>query len=118
MGLGHEARKCAVMNASLWDHCKAPDKPWEYRCRPLEPDDVKGGAKAFGGNPKKLRRPYCALGKAPNAVNDFLATYDSDQSQVVLTWNLPAKKPPKDLTIYRGKRNGPCPDRQRQGLEH
>ena len=65
--------------------------------------------KAFGGKPNKLPKPFCAHGKPPSALNDFLATYDTDQSQVVLTWDLPPKKPPKDLTIYRGKRNGPCP---------
>ena len=27
-----------------------------------------------------------------------------------LTWALPSRKPPKDLTIYRGKRDGACPD--------
>ena len=110
MGLGHEMRKCASMNAILWSECKGPDEFWEYRCRALEPDDVRGGAKAFGGRPNNLPKPFCPLGKAPNAVTDFLATYDNDQSQVVLTWGLPARKPPKDLTIYRGKRNGPCPD--------
>jgi PKD repeat protein len=110
MGLGHEPRKCATMNANLWSFCSSPKEPWEYRCRPLEPDDVRGGVKAFGGRPKNLPKPFCALGKPPNAVTDFLAAYDSDQSQVLLTWGLPARKPPKDLTIYRGKRNGPCPD--------
>ena len=110
MGLGHEARKCAAMNASLWANCKAPDESWEYRCRSLEPDDVKGGVKAFGGNPRKLKRPYCALGKAPSPVNDFLTAYDSEEGEVEITWALPSKKPPKDLTIYRSKRNGDCPD--------
>ena len=110
MGLGHEPRKCATMNANLWSGCSFADEPWEYRCRPLEPDDVRGGVKAFGGRPKDLRKPFCALGKAPNAVTDFLAAYDGDLGQVVLTWGLPGQKPPKDLTIYRGKRNGPCPD--------
>jgi hypothetical protein len=99
MGLGHEPRKCATMNANLWSGCSFADEPWEYRCRPLEPDDVRGGVKAFGGRPKDLRKPFCSLGKAPNAVTDFLATYDSDQSQVVLTWGLPGRKPPNDLTI-------------------
>ena len=76
MGLNHEPRKCATMNSNVWGQCKHPDEEWQYRCRILERDDIKGGAKIFGGKPKtKVLGPeYCDLGKAPAAITDFTAS--------------------------------------------
>lgn len=109
IGLDHEIRKCATMNANLWSNCRGPDENWEYRCRPLEPDDARGGVKIFSGKLRPLGSPFCAYGKAPNSVNDFAGSHDAQAGETLLTWSLPSKNAPKDLTIYRGKRNQGCP---------
>lgn len=109
MGLDHEARKCATMNASLWGSCKQPKASWQYRCRALELDDVFGGISLFGGKANKRGQQYCAFEPQPAPVNNLMGTYQAVQDQVRLTWSLPKRKAPKDTSVYGGRRNGQCP---------
>jgi hypothetical protein len=57
LGLAHEERRCATMNSSsvnLSPRRCTPNRDWEWRCRLLERDDVRGAVRRYGG---KVRRP-------------------------------------------------------------
>jgi hypothetical protein len=64
LGLGHEDRVCATMNAYLVDnhpqYCDAaPAGQWV--CRLLRADDVRGAVRLYGGTVRPIRGPeFCA----------------------------------------------------------
>lgn len=54
LGLDHEDRFCATMNAYLFEHCPgAPPGMWA--CRLLRADDVRGAASLYGGTVRAIR---------------------------------------------------------------
>jgi Matrixin len=64
LGLDHEDRVCATMNAFLVDnhpkYCPAPPAG-EWVCRLLRADDVRGAVKLYGGSVRPVRGPeFCA----------------------------------------------------------
>ncbi len=64
LGLKHEDRYCAAMNAtaSMRGGAECPIVAWAWRCRLLEEDDVAGAASIYGGKPRPPRAdPYCPL---------------------------------------------------------
>jgi hypothetical protein len=60
LGLSHEDRVCATMNARLLELCPAPaDGMWV--CRLLRADDVRGAISLYGGIVRRQRGPeFCA----------------------------------------------------------
>ncbi|MEJ7785208.1 MAG: PKD domain-containing protein [Solirubrobacteraceae bacterium] len=65
LGLGHEDRRCATMNSTLWTGCKAPPN-FKYRCQTLIPDDVRGAVRLYGGTVKKrTKNPFCPRYSGP-----------------------------------------------------
>jgi hypothetical protein len=67
LGLRHEDRYCATMNAfgSMRGGSECPTVAWAWRCRLLETDDVSGVAAAYGGTPQKPTEPdVCPLYRA------------------------------------------------------
>ena len=74
LGLDHEAQQCATLNArgsrTGGELCQEPGGTpgWLWRCRILEPDDVRGAIKIYGGryNPAKFTAsPWCPLYAEP-----------------------------------------------------
>ena len=76
LGLGHEDRRCAVMNSSSTAYpdfrgndpvgvspsqCKGADQDSWY-CRVLSADDLKGGKRLYGGRPQVRRKAFCPIG--------------------------------------------------------
>lgn len=70
LGLDHEARQCATLNARGsrrgGELCQEPSgtPAWLWRCRILEQDDVRGAIAIYGGryNPAKFAAsPWCPL---------------------------------------------------------
>jgi hypothetical protein len=63
IGLGHEDSGCSVMNSLIENdtpsRCPHPP-PGKWRCRLLEPDDVSGAVRLYGGHPRLSRRRFCA----------------------------------------------------------
>lgn len=116
MGLDHEDGTCATMNSSLWSHCKDPKQAWQYRCRILQPDDVRGGIALFGGRANKLGREFCAFEKAPAKVTNLKAEYRAASGTVALSWSLPKKNRPALVSVYRGKEGGGCPKPKGGGI--
>ena len=80
LGLNHEDRRCATMNTSAGRTGGAGcslDRPWEWRCRILEPDDVRGAVAIYGGRARKARSPAgCPLYSAAPPVTGLAAAAD------------------------------------------
>ena len=102
MGLGHEDRRCAVMNSSAGINCPRPKEPWRYRCRVLTRDDVLGAIKLFQGR-VRLKREFCDLVAEPPAVEDLIATPSPDGSGALISWRNPAHR---GMTLDVVRRNG------------
>ena len=82
LGLNHETRGCALMNPSstnispsLCDPRPLPD--WRWRCRLLEPDDVRGAVRAYGGRARRRPAPVCNLFAGPAAPRAVTAAPDA-----------------------------------------
>ena len=82
LGLNHETRRCALMNPSstnispsLCDPRPLPD--WRWRCRLLEPDDVRGAVRAYGGRVRRRPAPVCNLFAGPAAPRAVTAAPDA-----------------------------------------
>ena len=63
LGLGHEERGCALMNGiGTWrgaQHCRQ-EAVWTWRCGLLEPDDINGVVKLYGGRTSTTSRGSCS----------------------------------------------------------
>jgi hypothetical protein len=93
LGLVHEDRYCAAMNATGsmrgGSECE-PKLPWMWRCRLLEPDDVAGVADVYGGRPRAvLANPLCPLYEAIAKPAHLGATYDAATGIVTLSFQRP-----------------------------
>lgn len=95
LGLQHEDRACAAMNAVGNLHggkeC-APGPVWDWRCRLLEPDDIAGAVAAYGGTARRATLPeLCPLYRAINRPAALAARYDQASGVIVLTFKRPAE---------------------------
>ena len=66
LGLDHETGRCALMNRALLglspELCTPRPLPeWRWRCRILEPDDVRGAVRIYGGRVKRRPKRVCDL---------------------------------------------------------
>jgi hypothetical protein len=97
LGLLHEDGRCATMNSygSYGGGAMCcPARPWEWRCRLLEPDDVRGVIAVYGGRPKPEKRPspLCPLYQPIAPPTGVTATYVPDSGGVLLEFQ-PAADP-------------------------
>ncbi len=81
LGLGHEGRGCAAMNPSgnrRGPSACEPSERWEWRCRLLEHDDVKGAVAVYGGVVRAPRAdPTCDLYRPVRTPRYISSTIDS-----------------------------------------
>ena len=95
LGLSHEARRCALMNAvslgGVPENCDVVVAKWEYYCRVLEPDDVIGVVRRYGGTPRFPTGPRtCSRGAAPLPVSPVTATFDAANHDAIVSWTNPS----------------------------
>lgn len=109
IGLDHEDGVCAAMNSSPLASCDGPPEIWQYRCRALHPDDVRGAIRLFGGKARDLGAEFCGDAVAPAPVENLTATYYAHSDTVGLEWTLPAQNPPDDVFPWAGVPPGSCP---------
>jgi hypothetical protein len=88
LGLRHEDRGCATMNAIIsyrgGELCDQ-GMPWQWRCQLLELDDVLGAIAVYGGAPKPQRRsPLCAVYKPIKPPIRAEATYRPEYGGISL----------------------------------
>lgn len=85
LGLGHEDRFCATMNSKDHDLCSLPQHPWQWRCRLLEPDDVRGARRIYGGVDLFIGSPFCDRFPAVGPPHRVAARFDPARG-IVVTW--------------------------------
>ncbi|HEX8647859.1 MAG TPA: PKD domain-containing protein [Thermoleophilaceae bacterium] len=116
MGLDHETKKCAVMQPAVGIGCPAPKDPWQFRCRVLEPDDVRGGVALFGGKVGKVGPEFCDSTSPPGAPTGVTAVYFEDgggfdeevpTTGVRVSWTTPKGGEPQQIRVLR--RQDTCP---------
>ena len=109
MGLDHDKRFCATMQPTYLvgspAHCDLPQQTWRFRCRLLEPDDLTGAQRLFGGG-MRIRGPeFCDLVPAPAAAAAAHAT-PRPGGGADITWTTPGSG---DLEAVRVLRGATCP---------
>ena len=109
MGLDHDTRFCATMQPLYVigspRHCKLPDETWRFRCRLLEPDDLTGARRLFGGRIRVRGAEFCDLVPAPAAVQDVVATARPGVGAEI-SWRTPTDDDVEGVRVLRGAR---CP---------
>jgi hypothetical protein len=115
LGFGHETKLCSIMspeegNRAVQCGGLAP-LPWEYDCRVLEPTDIAGAVKLYGGRAKAPRAgfPYCpTLPTPPPATKARAFAFPaSSLATTSVSWNAAASPSFKHVLVNR--RAGTCP---------
>lgn len=92
LGLKHTFKPCSVMNYGRDEICPKPPAPWQLRCRLLEPDDVRGALKRYGGRAKPFAPEFCDFAPPPLPPEGLAITYDPAAQAFNLSWvNNPAQ---------------------------
>jgi hypothetical protein len=111
MGLDHETKVCAIMQPATGLGCKSAPVAWQYRCRLLERDDLRGALKLFGGTTTKLTPQFCAAVPAPAVPTELTATATPPGPDGVpglrLSWHTPDGQSLEFVRILR--RRDVCP---------
>jgi hypothetical protein len=111
MGLDHVTNTCAIMQPVLGSGCKQSPVIWQFRCRLLEKDDLRGGVALFGGKVGKVGPEFCDAVPAPRAVTGLTAvataTGEDGSAGVNVSWTTPKGKDLESVRILR-KRDS-CP---------
>ena len=91
LGLRHAHRNCSVMSYRRETRCPKPPHPWQARCRVLEPDDVRGAIRRYGGRMRPPAPEFCDIAPpAPLAPGGVHGTFDPSARVVTLSWTAPA----------------------------
>ena len=96
LGLGH-SHTCATMDAVLVQRCGAPHA-WQFACRALQPDDVRGAIALYGGHARPVgRQRDCSFTPAPKPPIGLQGRFSrsgaigsSDYGFAKLTWKMPS----------------------------
>ena len=86
LGLRHVTKPCSVMNYGRTEDCPKPPAPWQLRCRLLEPDDVRGAIKRYGGRAKGYAAEFCDFAPPPVPPAGLTAAYDAATRSIALSW--------------------------------
>lgn len=114
LGFGHETRLCSLMSP---DEGTRPQTcggvaplPWEYDCRVLEPTDVAGAVKLYGGRARPVGSmfPYCPLlPTPPPAVHARARVFPaSSLATTNISWNVAPASSLRHMLVNR--REGAC----------
>ena len=87
LGLKHVTRPCSVMNYGREEKCPKPPAPWQLRCRLLEPDDVRGALKRYGGREGAYAPEFCDFAPAPVPPEALAISYDPAGQVFNLSWS-------------------------------
>jgi hypothetical protein len=115
LGFGHETHRCSIMSPEEGDRATLcgglSPLPWEYDCRVLEPNDIAGAVKLYGGKAKAPRPgfPYCpTLPTPPPATNARAIVFPaSSLATASISWNAARSVALKHVLVNR--RAGICP---------
>jgi hypothetical protein len=115
LGFGHVRTGCSIMTPEEGDRSKAcggpAPLPWEYNCRVLEPTDVAGAVRLYGGHARKLSTafPYCpTLPTPPPATHASARPFPaSSLATAAIDWTDPPSRSLRYVLVNR--RAGSCP---------
>lgn len=69
LGLGHSSqRPCRLMSGRPLTFCPDPPHPWQYDCRWLSRDDLRGALHLYGGTDRRLASRWCLREPRPPAL--------------------------------------------------
>jgi Matrixin len=118
LGLDHETRRCALMNPTLANlspqGCEPLLPPWQWRCRVLERDDVRGAVRIYGGRVRRRPTPVCDV-FAPPATPAALTAAPDGTGGLAIGFARPATQPPPQHVVAGpgswlvAARTGACP---------
>jgi hypothetical protein len=114
LGFGHVLHGCSIMTPEEGDRsqtCGGPAPlPWEYDCRVLEPTDVAGAVRLYGGRAKPIAVafPYCpTLPTPPPATHATARAFPaSSLATTAIDWTDPRASSLKYVLVNR--RPGTC----------
>ena len=86
LGLRHVTKPCSVMNYGRTEDCPKPPAPWQLRCRLLEPDDVRGAIKRYGGRAKGYAGRVLRLRAAAGAARGAHRGLRRGTRSIALSW--------------------------------
>ena len=93
LGLGHEPTSCAAMNTSgsyRGTYNCPKTKPWEWKCRMLEADDIHGAVRLYGGMVRVRRQAACPIYPAIGPPTGLSAEAHQSGRGTVVTFRRPA----------------------------
>lgn len=112
LGLDHEDRRCAIMNSVLGSGCAQPRQGWRYRCRLLEPDDLRGAASLYRGRARRATPAFCDRWPVPPKVRNLVVLPDpaGSAASALVTFRAAGRAAHvNDVVVSR--RLGTCPTR-------
>jgi hypothetical protein len=111
LGLGHEDRRCALMNSVYLLHCKPQPLEWEWYCSPPRNDDRRGALRLYGGRFRKAGVSFCVSKTMPGPVRSLGAASDPVDSlaRVRLSFQTPSSASLRRVIITR-RRGRLCGD--------
>ena len=124
LGLDHETRRCALMNPTLANlspqDCQPLLPPWQWRCRVLERDDVRGAVRIYGGRVKRRPRAVCDLFALPATPGSLTAAPDGTGGLAISFARPATRRPPPHVPAGPGSyvvasRLGACPAAPEEG---
>lgn len=86
LGLKHVKGPCSIMNYGRTEKCPKPPVAWQLRCRLLEPDDVRGATRRYGGRAKAFAPEFCDFAPPPVPPAGLVAAWDPNARAVQLAW--------------------------------
>jgi hypothetical protein len=116
MGLDHDTRFCATMQPTYLvgspAHCDLPEENWRFRCRLLEPDDLAGAGRLFGGSGRIRGPEFCDLVAAPPGAAAATVTA-RPTGGAEISWRTPADGGLEAVRVLRGTTCPTGPDDRR-----
>jgi hypothetical protein len=108
LGLDHQEGRCATMNAGVSRHggqgCRFGPL-WKWRCRIVEPDDIKGAVAIYGGRARPASKPArCDTYRQPPALTALTATAD-ESGNITVSFRRPENTRIPAFLLVHGRRN-------------
>lgn len=111
LGLGHEDRRCALMNSVFVSRCHPQPLEWEWYCSPPRDDDRRGALRLYGGHFRKAGTTFCASKTLPGTVQSLGDAADPVDSlaRVRLSFQTPSSTSLRRVVVTR-RRGRVCGD--------
>lgn len=111
LGLGHENRRCALMNSVFVARCHPQPLEWEWYCSPPRDDDRRGLLKRYGGRFRRASPSFCVSKTLPGVVRSLGDAADPGDSlaRVRLSFQTPSSTTLRRVIVTR-RRGRVCGD--------